>query len=1267
MAVSIPMDPNGIVEMPTFVLASRTGSKLGVIPTIGLTFRNNFTDSYECVFKVYKYIDGIRQPLWDEIKDFKLLWCRDWDKWFDITVSLDETNEDVKNITAVSLAKSELSQIYVYGLECNTEDDIARDDYVDSVLYNEENEDASLLHRIFKSAPHYSIKHVDASIASIEKIFSFDKKDIEGCLNEIDQEIHCIHIDDISTNEDGTINRAVSFYDLESLCMDCGFRGEFRDVCPECGKNNVQNGYGEDTGIILSTECLSESIGYSVDAGSVKNCFKLEAGDDLMTATIINANPNGSSYIWHLTEETKSDMPKELVDRLDKYDALYEEYNTTHEIVADSNLVGKYNSLITKYKSEDLEISSIPTTIVGFPNLINAIYDCEDFELYLDTYMMPHLEWPDTTAEEQASLLTVDLLSPVAVKNVSATTEATANSAVLLYAKNFVDHRYQIKIKSSEYANGTWKGVFTISSYTDEEDISDTSTLSISLNDSVEEYVSQQLDKVLNNENGDQPMGISELFELEIDDFKEQLTLHCATNLALYKDMCQKCIDILIEQNVGNKELWADENKDLYTEMYLPYCEKLNAIDSELSLRQSEITDVTNVNRALCELRDEIRDTLNIQNYLGKNLWPILMFYRREGTYSNSNYISDGSNNAKLLKDALEFIEKAQKELYRSANLQHSITSTLKNLLVIKEFQKLTDKFEVANWIRIIVDEKPFLLRLLEYEIQFDNLSTINVVFSDVEKVVTGYSDIEQLLSQAGSMATSYDYVEHQASQGAETNKVVADWFKNGLDSTNVKIIGGADNQAQTWDSHGMLFRKYDPTLDSYDDKQLKIINSTMAITSDNWESTETAVGYFLYRDPLTNELKEGYGVNGSVVIGSLILGERLGIHNQSSSMTFNNNGLTVTNDVNTFSVNPNNADSLMSVTKKNGDTILSFNRSGDLSISGTIEATNGKIGDFYIESDGRLRAGEYESGNVCVFQEPRDSRKYSIVVGYASNISENNWNNCGFRVTKDGKLYAKDAVVENSLFLYDTVNKKNIEALRANGGIYFPSVCYFSSDVRFNENTIFQGVNTFKSDINLEDHKIMCGYKNEFTSLNYYRNDSDNSFLFIGNHESQQSCTTVLRGSTVRIYSNQPKTDGSEGRNEGAVYLGSTGAIAVSSDENIKNIYEIDKRYEDFFMRLKPVLYTYKDIGHRKHIGYGARQVEQALIDSDISLEDFAGILIDNDVTITADESRVGKEVHYDELYSLRYEEFGALYALMLQKALRRIEELEKLHDIAK
>ena len=152
------------------------------------------------------------------------------------------------------------------------------------------------------------------------------------------------------------------------------------------------------------------------------------------------------------------------------------------------------------------------------------------------------------------------------------------------------------------------------------------------------------------------------------------------------------------------------------------------------------------------------------------------------------------------------------------------------------------------------------------------------------------------------------------------------------------------------------------------------------------------------------------------------------------------------------------------------------------------------------------------------------------------------------------------------------------------------------------------------------------------------------NKQAYFGPQSSLEGYTSYFRGETVRLV-------GANG-----VYLGSSGSTAVSSDENLKDLFEIDERYEQFFDLLEPVLYTYKETGHRKHVGIGARHVKDCLDKAGINTEDFAGLIIETDVTIGEEEN----QQHYDELYSIRYEEFVMLNTMKIKKLEKRVEVLE-------
>ena len=103
-----------------------------------------------------------------------------------------------------------------------------------------------------------------------------------------------------------------------------------------------------------------------------------------------------------------------------------------------------------------------------------------------------------------------------------------------------------------------------------------------------------------------------------------------------------------------------------------------------------------------------------------------------------------------------------------------------------------------------------------------------------------------------------------------------------------------------------MLCREFDDVTDDYSPTQMKIINSTLAITADNWHTTKTALGRIMYLDPVSATLVEGYGVNAEVLVGKIILGENLVISNKNNNAIIDEDGFRIFNDKNTVTINPN-------------------------------------------------------------------------------------------------------------------------------------------------------------------------------------------------------------------------------------------------------------------------------------------------------------------------------------------------------------------------
>lgn len=983
MAIDINFDLVNNPESPTIILAKRSGKRLGQldIDAKSVDLSDKLNDISEFSFTLNKYKDGELTNLWDKVVDFKLVYFEELDMWFEISVQLDEETETVKTVFCKQLGQAELSQIMLYNIHINDEEDIARDDYdpnYPTVLYRDDgHEEASLLHRLLKDkAPHYSIKHVDDTIKDIQRTFSFDGTSICDAFSEIGEEIGCLFVYDSNSDENGKIQRTISVYDLQQTCKECGYRGEYIDKCPKCGSENISTGYGKDTLIFVTAdELASAGIELTTDVDSVKNCFKLEAGDDLMTATIRSCNPNGTDYIWRFSDNMKEDMSDELLERLDSYNDEYKRYCNEYESEVDEGLLNDYNALVNKYVKFNENLQTISTPIKGYSALMNAYYNTIDLALYLKSGLMPSVEIAETNASKQAALLTESSLSPIAVADVTVASLSTVNSVVLAMAKVVVKPTFKVEINSSELieeGNGKhWNGNFIVTNYSDEEDTAVSETISVFVNDDLETSIKQKIEKTLNKEDVDD-LSISGLFKMSYDDFCNELKKYALNPLIGFRDACQACIDILVEQGLANEDTWAETvegaDSNLYEKLYTPYYEKLIAIESEITLRENEINVILGVyslegvltteglQTNIEECRNQIQNTLDFERYLGNELWLEFCAYRREDKYSNENYISDGLNNADLFKRALEFFGVAENEIYKASELQHSISTTLKNLLAIEKFKDLAKYFELGNWIRVQIDDKFYKLRLIEYQVNYGDFNDIPVEFSDVTKIKNSVTDVENVLSQASSMATSYSSVKRQASQGEKSNAVLNSWVENGLNATNTKIVGGYDENL-LFGKNGFWCREYDPITETYSDEQIKIVGSTIAITDDNWNTTKTAIGKYYYADPTTGELKMAYGVNGETIIGKFILGENMSIQNESGNMTldgdgftitsgtgdnigtmkFNEEGLVVNHGKNTVTISPK-SEEVINITNGEED-VFEIDENGELSINGNIIA----------------------------------------------------------------------------------------------------------------------------------------------------------------------------------------------------------------------------------------------------------------------------------------------------------------------------------------
>ena len=953
----------GIIETPTLLLQHKNFETIGnggVTNVSGLTYKSNFNDANEVSFKIHKFNNEKKHPLWDSMVDFKIIYIPQLHERFEISVTSEEDPNDVsKSITGTSLCEAELSQITLRNVQINTETDMTNplyDENFPTILYRDPEEydsvenlaiwekskydylkdktaypteesvivrkksilkHASLLHRVLEKAPHYSILYVADTLKKLKTVheFTFDGTDILSALKDtIADDFHCVFIFDSE-------NRTISVLDLYSTCNNCGYRGDYMDECPECGSNNITNKYGEDTNILINSTNLTTQITLDSNSDSLKNCFYITGADDAINAAIANVNPNGTQYIYFFSNDTLADMPTELQSKLRSYNALYDEINKTREYNLVADKVAGYNNVInyinTKFSSmseddqDKIEYPTLTSPLIGYPSVTSAWYSAMDVYYFLNDSMMPVIDVDGMGLDDSITAIQDGLkdLGGVAVTGIKTITQSAVKGSVDALVKTFFSASYydmnitdsSLSDYDSSTGKRTWSGTITLTSHSQMDENNQYLTKSVKITtdviESTEKYIEQKITRMTNRADEIKDKQITSI-KLAEDKFKEQLGYYSLVELNNLKKEFEACRDIAVDGFTDESVDVQYNNSELKDKYVNFYSGRIVDIQDEIKTRESQIEAVNavyNTEKSTGEIQDivnSVKTELDLENYLGEELYTLWYSYRREDDYSNDNYSSTGLDDVTLIKRATELVEAAKRELYKAGNLQYSLSATMGNLLTLDEFKPIKDKFEVGNFIKVGIDDKVYSLRLMSYETDFDSIQDMPVEFSTVEKVYTGYSDVQSVLDASRSMATSYSSVKNQADKSKKTTDTVNDWSDNGINGDNTQFINSSE-QTILINKNGVLGRSYDDQLDEFSLKQFKLVNNGMYFTKDGWQSIETGIGRFTYRD-INGNLVEDYGIIAKTVVGNLIIGKELQIYNEDKSIVIDENGLTI-------------------------------------------------------------------------------------------------------------------------------------------------------------------------------------------------------------------------------------------------------------------------------------------------------------------------------------------------------------------------------------
>jgi hypothetical protein len=738
-----------------------------------------------------------------------------------------------------------------------------------------------------------------------------------------------------------------------------------------------------------------------------------------------------------------------------------------------------------------------------------------------------------------------------------------------------------------------------------------------------------------------------------------------------------------------------------YTTLYLPAYNTGEAIKAEIIVRKNQISAQETLRDNAIARRDAIQDILNIRNYFTYEGWQDVSNYFFIGTYSNDNYITTSiESDSERMATERALFNVASEELSKVARPQYSFTTNTNNPKLRKEFKPIVDGFELGNFIYVEVNEDYIAkMRLIGYTLDFDNIESIDVTYSDMISTSDYKSDIKSVLAQATSTSISVNSSKKKWNEAYNEGNYVYQMRKEGLNAA-LFAINNSDKQEVVVDEKGITGREFNDESQTYNPEQYRLVKNILAFTDDDWKTVRSVFG------KITLNGVPCYGLIADALISNINISNVLKVSNTNNSITMDENGasfyncgIVINNGLNTITLDAINGFEIL----KGTTSIVGLDINGDAYFKGKITGGSLNINDnCIITADGLLTAN---SANII------DGTFTGTLTSAAFNGGSININNKftvdseGYFTSTSGKIGGWNIGVNElnnhgtdasfKLFYGDNksmqINRLGLHVFNRFSGNdeYLGGIVssYFSTGTYCGMTLIQPSTSDYisigYSDMTSPDDNIDTAIQDmvythngfttddghvEFQGFNFYKplyiygiavSTADHTHTTLWNYSS--GCGAYV-SSNGNFASTAQKDLGASGAQWGTVYLASS--PVVSSDKNAKNsISELDYVYKEIILKLKPVKYKYNNgTSNRWHTGFIAQDVENLLMELGITTNDFAGLIkspVYEKINENGEYDITSNIINY--IYSLRYEEFISPITSVIQELKEEIRILKE------
>lgn len=360
-----------------------------------------------------------------------------------------------------------------------------------------------------------------------------------------------------------------------------------------------------------------------------------------------------------------------------------------------------------------------------------------------------------------------------------------------------------------------------------------------------------------------------------------------------------------------------------------------------------------------------------------------------------------------LFEYAKKVMESKTKLTYEFSLEHEELVSGIKHPLGWEWFVEIGAKVEIPD--KDLADKDGFV-SIYAYKYSPKNKIIESVEFNNDSAVTKAIKGLASFSKVAYDTANMTDFWKETWKESENATAIVSDIRKNGLDlSANIVRGGNTVNKISMTESGVFIIDAEN------DDNQIYIGSSLIAITTDRWFTSKTAI--------------DQGGIIADTIIGRLLLGEELFLSNEDGSFMILPNKISIKDNLQEEVIGIGIGDTgntYLHLGKNTDNSYLIFNENGELNIkASSLKLTTGEIPTLEELSAVKNESFNYTNSQLSVLENSITTRVETVE--QRQGVSED-----GLQELHNWKSYAEQKITDDSIIstVSQTVETAKTEAI---------------------------------------------------------------------------------------------------------------------------------------------------------------------------------------------------------------------------------------------